>query len=77
MNRQECEEKIAEKLREIVDIYHQYNPDGKYLAMAYLLSDEYESISANNRYWQDGEDQVMKIDYSSMREVTTDERLAG
>ena len=35
MNRTECETLIAEKLHEIVDIYHQYNTEGRFLSLNY------------------------------------------
>ena len=34
MNKIQCEHKILLKLAEIGEIYHKYNPDGKYLSMA-------------------------------------------
>lgn len=42
MNRKETEQAMMEKLTEIVDIYHQYNPNGTYLAVSYV--DGYLSI---------------------------------
>ena len=36
MNRQECETAITEKLREIVEIYHGYHPEGRYLSLMYM-----------------------------------------
>ena len=74
MTRHECERQIAEKLVEIIDIYHQYNPDGKYLAMFYS-GDEEQHISFNNRYWNikdnidsPGEDVHMPLNYSRVIE---------
>lgn len=40
MNRTECETLIAEKLNEIVDIYHQYNPEGHFLSLNYNEDEE-------------------------------------
>ena len=50
MTQNECEKLIAEKLVEIVGIYHQYNPGGTYLCMFYN-GDEEQQVSFNNRYW--------------------------
>lgn len=57
MNRTECETLIAEKLHEIVDIYHQYNPDGRYLTLSY--SDQTDGLfySAMNLYWEEVRDE--------------------
>ena len=53
MTRQECEDKILEKLEEIVEIYHEYNPNGEYLAMFYHL----HGVNVNNEYWDGGNDE--------------------
>ena len=50
MTQKECEKLIAEKLVEIVGIYHQYNPDGKYLSLTYM-GGEGSEIWCNNRFW--------------------------
>lgn len=49
MNRTECESEIMAKLKEIVEIYHKYNPAGTYLIMAYL--DDWFNV--NNRYYDE------------------------
>ena len=51
MTRSECEKKLEEKLREIVDIYHEYNPGGRYLSLTYLNNDDDGYINVNNRDW--------------------------
>ena len=33
MKREECEELIIEKLREIMDVYHAYHPKGDFLSL--------------------------------------------
>lgn len=48
MTRSECESEIIAKLKEIVAIYHKYNPAGTYLSIIYL--DGY-LLNANNRYY--------------------------
>lgn len=49
MGRIECEKAIIEKMREIMDIYHEYNPGGKRLSMS-IINDYY---SVDNIYWKD------------------------
>ena len=49
MGRIECEKAIIQKMREIMDIYHEYNPDGEYLSMT-IVNDHF---SVNNIYFED------------------------
>ncbi len=49
MGRIECEKAIIEKMREIMDIYHEYNPDGERLSM-YVIGDHY---SVDNINWKE------------------------
>ena len=49
MGRIECEKAIIQKMREIMDIYHEYNPDGKRLSMTV----HNEHYSVNNIYYDD------------------------
>ena len=73
MTRSECEKKLEEKLREIVDIYHEYKPGGRYLSLTYLDNDGDGYIQANNREWPAdpktgstaGEDYDRPINFSS------------
>ena len=58
MNHAECVKAIKEKLDEISEIYHQYNPDGKYLSLC--LSDDGWAMF-NNHYW--GEDKNHGINF--------------
>lgn len=52
MGRIECEKAIIQKMREIMDIYHAYNPDGKRLSMT-IVNDHY---SVNNVYYDEDYD---------------------
>lgn len=78
MTRTECEKQIEKKFREIIDIYHQYNPDGKYLALAYVDDDGDGHISVNNRCWdacdetgrEVGEDINFPIDFYAKKPLT-------
>lgn len=56
MGRIECEKAIIEKMREIMDIYHEYNPDGKRLSMAII----HDHFSVSNAYYE--EDYEHQID---------------
>ena len=47
MTKQECENLILEKLKEIDKIHKEYNPNGKHLSM-YIIDD---SFVVNNVYW--------------------------
>lgn len=49
MNREECETKILEKLREIKDIAKQYDKSGKvFLSLSIIDND----MQANNKYYE-------------------------
>ena len=52
MGRIECEKAIIQKMREIMDIYHEYNPDGKRLSMT-ILNDHF---SVSNTYYEEDYD---------------------
>ena len=52
MTREEVESKIAEKLREIVEILDEYETKSGYLAMAIFP----DAISFNNEVWDGGQD---------------------
>lgn len=49
MGRIECEKAIIQKMREIMDIYHEYNPDGEQLTMC-VIGDHY---SVENIFWEE------------------------
>lgn len=55
MTRKECEQAMEQKLREVIAIYKQYNPDGKYLSMTYLDDDGDGYVQCNNRCWDKGD----------------------
>ena len=55
MTREECEKLIIEKMKEILEIYHKYCPDGDYLDCSYCM----DTISVNNNYWEN----EMKLQY--------------
>lgn len=48
MTREKAEQKIKEKLLEIIAIYKEYDPEGNYLSLSYGE----DCISFNNRYWE-------------------------
>ena len=48
LSRIECESAIMRKLKEIVEIYHQYDPDGDYLTMD-MIHGNHLNVS-NNPY---------------------------
>lgn len=50
MDRKTCEEKIAEKIQEIMDIYLEYEPDGDYLAIT--INSKERVASVNNDHWE-------------------------
>lgn len=58
MTREECEKAILAKIEEIAEIYHQYNPDGKYLDMC-MNGDDGTHMSVNNAYF--GEDRTAPL----------------
>ena len=72
MERNECERLLEKKFRELIDIYHQYNPDGKYLSATYMDDDGDGTVKINNCHWhfddelgmEDGEDVNLPIDFS-------------
>ena len=57
MTREECEQFIGNKLKEIWEVYSKYNPNGHYLTMAVVDN----GISANNEYY--GVDADKPIDF--------------
>lgn len=61
MNRQECESKILEKLKDIIEIYQEYNPGGKYLSMAYMATEVSKAVMFCNRYYD--EDSERPVDF--------------
>ena len=83
MTRQECEAAILGKMQEIVDIYHGYHPDGKYLSLTYLDDNGDGYIQFNNRCWvfddpenENGEDVDFPINYEDRQEVNKGDGVA-
>ena len=65
MNRGECEKAIIERLKEIVDIYHQYNQNGEYLSLTYIKDqNDGDYIRAENEYWSSGKDYDTPLEVS-------------
>lgn len=70
MERNECERLLEQKFRELIDIYHKYNPEGTYLSATYMNDDGAGTVKINNRCWhfceadglEDGEDIDHPID---------------
>lgn len=62
MYRRECESIIIEKLKDIVAIYHEYNPEGEYLSMTYGKdADGIDRVSFNNVYWEDDKEKPIRV----------------
>lgn len=55
LSREEAEKQIAKKLEEIINIYHEYNSEGKYLSLAYIGGEE-EVYFFNNEHYEGGKD---------------------
>lgn len=74
MTRDKCEKLITEKIKEIYEIYKQYNPEGKYLTAC--ITDGH--IFVNNKCWKTedevGDDYDTPIDvFSSLNEEEDNE----
>lgn len=67
MTRQECEQELINKAREMVDILHQYAPQGNRLSLVYLNEDGDGYISIHNCYWD--EDKEFPIDCSQSKNI--------
>jgi hypothetical protein len=50
MTREECEQAICQKMKEIWNIYHEYNPVGYSLG---LFANAEGLVMINNEYWKD------------------------
>ena len=61
MKREKCEKLILEKLKEIKDIYLEYNPKGEYLSLSIIVEKNKSYLSFNNQYY--GEDKKKSIDF--------------
>lgn len=51
LSRIECESAILRKMKEIIDIYHEYDQDGNYLSLCII---DNKSIHVNNVSYEDG-----------------------
>lgn len=51
MTREECEEKLLEKCKEMRDILKEYDPEADYLSVAIYPKDE--CIRITNNYWEE------------------------
>lgn len=57
MNKEECEKKLVNKIKEMWDIYKEYNPEGDFINVC--ISEE--NLIINNKYF--GNDGNKPIDY--------------
>lgn len=62
MTRAECEDKIKDLFNQILDVYKEYNPAGKYLS-ASLTENSYCFI--NNCFWEEGDGYERGDDYDT------------
>ena len=56
MNREECENQILEKLKEIKDIEKQYDESGELYLNLTIIGDDYMQVS--NRYYENTESPI-------------------
>ena len=61
MKREKCEKLIFHKLKEIKDIYLEYNPKGEYLSLSIIVEKNKSYLSFNNQYYE--EDKKKPIDF--------------
>lgn len=62
MDRHDCEKIILEKLKDIVAIYHEYNPEGEYLYLCYVKKlDGEDGLSVNNSYYDDDKEKPIRV----------------
>lgn len=61
MNKKQCEKLILEKLKEIGDIYLQYNPKGDYLSLCFMNEDNELYFSFNNDYNEKDQSKPIKV----------------
>ena len=61
MNKKQCEKLILEKLKEIGDIYLQYNPKGDYLNLCFMNEDNELYFSFNNSYTEKDKSKPIKV----------------
>ena len=73
MTKVECEMKIWEKSQEIMEMYHEYNPDGKTLSM--YITEDY--VSATNKYYSDDKEKPIDMYVSDETLVSREVREDG
>lgn len=61
VNRHDAEEKMLDLLEEIMNVYLEYNPDGKYLTMTFSVYNGKPCVSVSNAFWHGGEDEEAVI----------------
>ena len=59
MEKKELELAIANKLKEIKDLYYEVYPEGNYMTLFFRDG----NISFNNEHWEGGKDENYPIDY--------------
>lgn len=57
MTRKECEDKMLCLLKEIVNTYRQYNPNGDYLSLGFVKG----TVSINNDYTEDDKEHPIDV----------------
>lgn len=68
MTRSECEVLILQKIKEMVDIYHKYNPHGEYLTACYLVNEDGDhTVLFNNKFWGDDAEAPIDMKYDDLR----------
>lgn len=56
MTKEECEKIMAEKFKEIVEVYKQYNPEGSYLDLTYSVNKDGKFMYIRNAYFDSDTD---------------------
>ena len=73
ITREETEKTIRCLMEDIWTEYLKYKPDGRYLDISLIISPDVEGgtlfISANNRYWEGGEDENRPINFHIFKGV--------
>lgn len=68
MTRSECEVLMLQKIKEMVDIYHKYNPHGEYLSVSYVVNEEGDHVvHFNNSYWNNDTNAPVNMSYGDLR----------
>lgn len=59
MTRKTAERKMVNKVKELIDIYKKYNPNGDYLAVGIFIKQG--SVHINNSHWDEDIDAPIDI----------------